>query len=129
MKIPENLKYSEEHEWVEVKGNRAVIGITDFAQNSLGDIVYVELPKTGMTIRKGQEVTTVESVKAASAIYTPVSGAIVEVNDNLDKTPELINQDPYNAFIFIVEMKDPAELDSLMDATAYAAYIEKDGHK
>lgn len=128
MKIPENLKYSEEHEWVSVKGANASVGITDYAQNSLGDIVYVELPKVGALVKKGQEVTTIESVKAASAIYSPVTGKIVEVNKSLDQKPELINQDPYGAFIFVVEMKDPSELNGLLDAAAYKTHTEKSGH-
>lgn len=125
MNFPKDLKYSEEHEWVRMEGKKAYIGITDYAQDSLGDVVYIELPKVGSEIKKGEEVTNIESVKAASAIYTPVSGTIVEVNSELDSAPELINQKPYDAYIFCVEVKDPKELDSLLDAQGYQDLLKE----
>ena len=114
--IPKDLKYVDTHEWIRIDGGKAEVGITDYAQESLGDIVYVEVPELDETFDKGEEVGTVESVKAASPIYSPVSGKIVAVNEDLDGTPELINQKPYQAFIFTVEMSDPSEADGLLDA-------------
>ena len=125
MNFPKELKYSEDHEWVRMEGNKAYIGITDYAQDSLGDLVYIELPKVGREIKKGEEVTNIESVKAASAIYSPVSGTIAEVNEELDGAPELINQKPYEAYIFSVNVKDLKELDTLLDAAGYQEFLNK----
>jgi len=125
MNFPKELKYSEDHEWVRLEGNKAYIGITDYAQDSLGDVVYIELPKVGREIKKGEEVTNIESVKAASAIYTPVSGTIAEVNEDLDGAPELINQKPYEAYIFSVDIKDLKELDTLLDSAGYQEFLNK----
>ena len=124
--IPENLKYLETHEWIRVEGNRAVVGITDFAQESLGDIVYVEVPEVGKEFSKGDEVATIESVKAASSIYAPFSGKIAEVNEELGGTPEAINQKPYEAFIFVVELTDPGEAETLLDASGYQQVIARE---
>ena len=124
MGIPENLKYNDTHEWVRIEGNKAYVGISDHAQKELGDIVFVELPETGTELKKGDEATNIESVKAAASIYAPLSGTIVEVNDELNDTPEKINSDPYEAFIFAIELSDKAELDSLLDAAAYAKLIQ-----
>ena len=126
MDTPEELKYTKAHEWVRLEGDVARVGITDFAQESLGDIVYVELPETDEQVEKEAEVGTVESVKAASPIYSPVSGTIVENNSDLEATPELINQKPYETFIFTVKMNDPTEVDSLMDAAAYKIIVEQE---
>ena len=126
MNIPKNLKYAKTHEWVRVENNIAYIGISDYAQESLGDIVYVELPNTDDEINKGDEVTTIESVKAASPIISPVSGVIVEINEDLEDTPEAINQDPYGNFIFAVDMSDPSELDDLMDSDTYEEFVENE---
>lgn len=126
MNTPENLKYAESHEWVRVDGDRAVVGITDHAQDSLGDIVYVELPENGATVAAGDEITTIESVKAAEPIFSPLSGTIVEVNEDLEDSPELINKDPYDAFIFVVEMSDPSEAETLMDASDYVDFVEEE---
>jgi glycine cleavage system H protein len=119
MKIVEGLKYSKDHEWVKVEGNLATIGITDFAQHSLGDIVYIELPEIGDTIGKDETFGVVESVKAASDVYLPVSGTVVKINDALVDEPELVNADAFENWMVCVEMDNLAELDELMDATAY----------
>lgn len=119
MKIIEGLKYSTDHEWVKVEGNLATIGITDFAQHSLGDIVYIELPEIGDTIGKDETFGVVESVKAASDVYLPVSGTIVKINEALVDEPELVNIDAFENWMVCVEMDNLAELDELMDAAAY----------
>jgi glycine cleavage system H protein len=122
--VPANLKYSKEHEWVRVEGNRAYIGITDFAQSELGDIVFVELPSVGDEITAGKTFGTVESVKTVSDLYAPVSGKIVEVNETLADSPEKVNESPYDdAWMIVVEMSDPAELDALLSAADYEQHI------
>lgn len=123
MTIPDDLKYSEDHEWVRVEGNIATIGITDFAQDALGDVVYVELPDVGATAASGEAISEVESTKSVSDIIAPVGGTVTEVNGALDDDPTPLNSDPYGAgWIFKVEMTDTAPLDSLMDAAAYGAF-------
>ena len=124
-KVLEGLYYSESHEYVRVEGDFGFIGITDFAQHALGNVVYVDLPEVDDEVEAGEEFGAVESVKAASDIISPVSGTIVEVNDALDDQPELLNQDAYENWIIKVELSDKAELDSLMDAAAYEAFCEK----
>ena len=126
MEFPKGLKYSKEHEWVLVEDeDGAVIGISDFAQNELGEVVYVEAPELGEKISKDDPFGAVESVKAVSDLYAPVSGAVTEVNDALPDTPELINEDPYGeGWIIKVAMSDPGDLDDLMTAEEYAAYCE-----
>ncbi|MEM6723165.1 MAG: glycine cleavage system protein GcvH [Bacteroidota bacterium] len=121
MKTPDNLKYSKEHEWVLVQeGNIATIGITDFAQGELGDIVYVEVETEGETLEKDAVFGTVEAVKTVSDLFMPVSGKILEFNERLEQTPETVNEDPYEAgWMIKVEMSDPSELEALMDAGAY----------
>ena len=119
-KILDELLYSDSHEWVKVDGNIAIIGVSDFAQAEMGDITYVDVPAEGDEVSKGEEFGALESVKASSELYSPVSGVITEVNADLDATPELINEDPYGAWIIKVEMSDKGELDSLLDAAAYA---------
>lgn len=120
MDIPDDLRYSAEHEWVRVDGTRAEVGITDFAQDNLGDIVYVQLPELGLALVRNETCSEVESTKSVSDIYAPVSGNVVEVNEALTTTPELVNTDPYGAgWMFRVELSDPADLDALMDAAAY----------
>jgi glycine cleavage system H protein len=117
--------YGEEHEWVRVEGEEGVIGISDYAQDQLSDIVYVELPEVGDSFDKGDVLAVVESVKAASDVYMPVTGEILEINDVLEDSPELLNQDPYGeAWLVRVTIADPAELDDLLDAKAYKAYVE-----
>lgn len=123
---PENLRYSKEDEWVELAGDVVTIGITDYAQDSLSDIVYLELPAVGATFAAGDIFGVVESVKAASDLFSPVSGEVVEVNDGLADTPEAVNEDPYGAAWMIkVKLSDAGEIDGLMDAAAYAAYCEE----
>ena len=125
MQYPDDLRYSEEHEWVRVDGTRARIGITDFAQDALGDVVFVQLPDAGLAVIRSAGCAEVESTKSVSEIYAPLSGTVVEVNAALEDTPELVNQDPYGeGWIFVVEMSDPAELESLMDAAGYRGLVE-----
>jgi len=126
MKVEKELKYTTSHEWVRREGKTAYIGITDHAQESLGDIVYVELPELDTELKRGEEATTIESVKAASAIYTPLSGHIVEVNEELEAKPELVNEKPYEAFIFAVEITDDSELDDLLGADAYEKLVTEE---
>lgn len=124
-KVIEGLYYSESHEYVRVEGKFGFIGITDYAQNALGNVVYVDLPDVDDEVTAGEEFGAVESVKAASDTMSPVSGTIVEVNEALDDQPELVNQDAFANWIIKVEMSDKSELDNLMDAKAYAAFCEK----
>ena len=128
MNIPENLKYSKEHEWVSVEGNIATIGITDFAQSELGDLVYVEVETVGETIEIEEIFGTVEAVKTTSDLFMPVSGKVIEFNTEIDENegdnPSVINEDPYEAgWIIKIELSDASELDALMDAAAYAELI------
>lgn len=125
MSLPEGYQFTKEHEWIQVDDHIATIGITDFAQASLGDITFVQLPKEGETIRKDDPFGVVESVKAVSDLYAPVSGRVVEVNEPLLKAPELVNEDPYNdGWMVKVEMKDLSEVGELMSAADYQEYIE-----
>lgn len=124
MNFPIELKYTDAHEWIKIEGNTAYIGITDHAQNELGDIVFVELPETGTELKAGEEATNIESVKAAAPVYSPLSGKITKVNKELDEAPEKINSAPYQTFIFALEYSDSAELEKLMDAQAYQDLIK-----
>ena len=124
-KVLEGLYYSESHEFVKVEGEFGYIGITDYAQNALGNVVYVDMPEVDDEVEAGEEFGAVESVKAASDLISPVSGTVVEVNEALEDEPELINQDAFENWIIKVELSDKAELDNLMDASAYQAFIEK----
>lgn len=127
MDFPEELKYTEEHEWVLVEEDIVTIGITDFAQEQLGDVVFVELPEEGDEVEAGKSFGVVESVKAVSDIYAPVSGEVVEVNDELPDEPETINSSPYDdGWLIKIKLTDPSELDDLMDADAYQEFIEQD---
>jgi glycine cleavage system H protein len=126
MEIAKDRKYAKTHEWVRVEGDVARIGISDYAQEELGDIVFVEPPAVGDSYEKGEEAATVESVKAASAIYTPVAGTVKEINEELEGTPELINQKPYEAFIFAIQFSDASGLDGLLDAEAYQKHVEEE---
>ena len=119
-KVLEGLKYSESHEWVKVEGNVAVIGVSDFAQKEMGDITYVDLPEVGDEVVAGEEFGALESVKAASDLFAPVSGEVIEVNEELADTPEKVNEDAYASWIIKVEMSDESELDALLNAAAYA---------
>lgn len=118
-KVLEGLKYAESHEWVKVEGDIAVIGISDFAQHSMGDLSYVDMPSVGDDVAVGEEFGAVESVKAASDLISPVSGTVIEVNEALEDEPELLNEDPYANWIIKVQMSEPGEVDSLLDAAAY----------
>jgi glycine cleavage system H protein len=124
-KTIEGLYYSESHEYVRVEGDFAYIGITDYAQNALGNVVYVDMPEVDDEVTAGEEFGAVESVKAASDIIAPVSGTVAEVNEALDDQPELLNQEPWENWIIKVEMSDKSELDSLMDAKAYEEFCQK----
>ena len=125
--IPDNLRFHKEHEWVRVEGKQAVIGISDHAQEALGDIVFFQLPQIGAKVQAGQEIGEVESTKATSSIYTPISGTVSKVNGALNEKPELANKDPYGeGWVAVIEMANPAEVNGLMDAKAYAAYLDKE---
>lgn len=124
MTYPENLKYTKEHEWVLVEGDQGTIGITDHAQNELGDIVFVDLPKVGTTIARGKTFGSVESVKAVSDIYAPVSGEVVAINETLGTAPETLNADPHGtAWLIKVKLAQPAEINELLVAADYQKYI------
>lgn len=122
-KVLEGLKYSESHEWVKVEGNVAVIGVSDYAQKEMGDITYVDMPDVDDEVAAGEEFGALESVKASSDLFSPVSGTVVEVNEELEDAPEKVNEDAFANWIIKVEMSDAAELDALMDAAAYKAFI------
>ena len=124
-KVIEGLYYSESHEFVRVEGEFGFVGITDYAQNALGNVVYVDMPDVDDEVEAGEEFGDVESVKAASDLISPVSGTVVEVNEALDDQPELINQDAFENWIIKVQLSDPSEVENLMDAKAYAAFCEK----
>ncbi len=119
-----NLKYADTHEWVRQEESTVVVGISDAAQDMMSDIVFVELPEIGAAVAAGEAVAVVESVKAAEDIIAPVSGSVVEVNEDLMDTPELVNSDPYGAWFLKIEANDAASLDKLMDADAYSAFVE-----
>jgi glycine cleavage system H protein len=126
MEIPKELRYSEEHEWAAVDENIATIGITDYAQEQLGDVVYIELPETGTEVTKGDKFGVVESVKAVSDIYSPVTGTVVTVNTGLPNTPETVNEEPYgDGWMIRVEMSDLEELNDLMTAAEYEKFIKE----
>jgi glycine cleavage system H protein len=128
MAYPANYLYTNQHEWVDAQGDVATIGITDYAQHELGDVVFVELPKPGTKVTAGKSFGTVESVKAVSDIYAPVSGEVIEANAELHNTPEKINTDPHSAaWLIKVRLANPAEVKSLMNATAYEAFIADKG--
>ncbi|WP_405102764.1 glycine cleavage system protein GcvH [Oceanobacillus sp. FSL H7-0719] len=128
MSLPNDLMYTKEHEWIKKEeGNKVRIGITDFAQDELGDIVFVELPEVDETIDADDSFGSVESVKTVSELYAPVSGTVVEVNEELEDSPELVNESPYeNAWMIVVELNDESELDELLTAEQYQAVIEED---
>jgi len=126
---PADLKYSKEHEWIKVEGKQGRVGITHHAQEALGDVVFVELPKVGRVVRQMETFGVVESVKAVSDLYAPVGGAVAQANAALEAKPELINQDCYGAgWMIVVDIANPKELEALMDAKAYEAFLAKEGH-
>lgn len=129
MAYPANYRYTREHEWIDVSGKTGTIGITDHAQDSLGDIVFVELPKLGDKVEKGKVFGSVESVKAVSDLYAPASGTVTAVNDELTNAPEKINADAHAAWIMKIELSDPSEIDSLLSAADYESYAKEEaGH-
>ena len=124
-KILDDLRYADSHEWVKLEGDIATVGITDYAQHALGNIVYVDMPEVGDEVTKGEEFGAVESVKAASDLISPISGEVVEVNEALEDEPELVNADAFGNWIMKVRVSDPAEIDDLLDAKGYAAICEE----
>jgi len=129
MAYPEKYKYTREHEWVEAAGNIGTVGITDYAQNSLGDIVFVDAPKVGTKVEKGAVFGSVESVKAVSDLYSPVTGTVTEVNEELHASPEKINSDAHASWIIKVELSDPSEIGSLLSAADYEKFIAEETGK
>lgn len=127
MSLPKDLRYTEEHEWVKVEGNKVRVGITDFAQSELGDIVFVELPEVGTELSANDPFGSVESVKTVSELYAPVSGKVVEVNEELEDSPELMNESPFDqAWMIVLEVEDLSEVDNLLTAEQYEAMIKED---
>ncbi len=125
MHIPENLKYTSDHEWVMIESDRAKVGITDYAQDALGDVVFVDIPEVGKRVTVGETVTEVESTKSVSDIYAPLEGEIIEINQELDDSPELLNGDPYGeGWIFILELNDAASIDNLLSAKEYRELVD-----
>ena len=125
MHIPENLKYTSDHEWVMIESDRAKVGITDYAQDALGDVVFVDIPEVGKRVTVGETVTEVESTKSVSDIYAPLEGEIIEINQDLDDSPELLNEDPYGeGWIFILELNDAASIDNLLSAKEYRELVD-----
>ncbi len=124
---PDNIKYHREHTWVMVSGNKGTIGITDYAQDALGDIVYIDLPEVDNTIEANTEISEIESTKATSSVISPISGRIIEVNEELSESPEIINEDTYGkGWIAVIEIENSSEIDDLMDASDYEKYIEEE---
>lgn len=124
MNIPDNLKYTKDHEWIKVNGDKAIIGITDYAQNELGDIVFIEVETEGETLDREETFGTIEAVKTVSDMFMPVSGEVLEFNKKLEQSPEIVNNDPYgDGWIVKVKISDTSELDDLLDATAYKELI------
>lgn len=126
MKTYEGLKFTKEHEWAREEGGKVYAGISDYAQNALGDIVYVELPEVGQKVNAGDQISVVESVKTASDVYSPVSGTVIEVNEALEDAPELLNEEPYENFIAVIEPEDLSELDGLMDEEQYREFCSEE---
>ena len=124
MSYPETLKYTKDHEWIELTGDRGRVGITDFAQQQLGDVVYLELPDVGTTLKAGQSFGNIESVKAVSELFAPVSGEVVEVNANLKDKPEAVNSDPHANWMIVLKLSDPGETAGLLDAAQYGALLK-----
>lgn len=128
MNVPDDLRYTADHEWVRVEGGRARIGITDYAQDALGDIVFVQLPEPGAEVEAGSSFTEVESTKSVSDIYAPVAGRVVEVNQDLSEVPQRLNEDPYGeGWICLIEPRVPGDLDQLLDADGYRRFVDGDG--
>jgi len=127
MKFPDDLKYTREHEWARVKGKKAVVGITEYAQKELGDVVYVELPEVGDEVVQDEQFGVIESVKTVSDLFSPISGEVVEVNENLEDRPELVNEDPYgDGWMIKVAISEPDEVENLLTAETYEEYVEEE---
>ena len=124
MTLPPNFKYTKDHEWIVVNGDRGRVGITDYAQQQLGDVVYLELPAAGTKLTQGQSFGTIESVKAVSELYSPVSGEVIETNDALKSKPEQVNADPHGSWLIVLKLTNPAELGALLDAPQYDALVK-----
>jgi glycine cleavage system H protein len=124
MTYPATFKYTKDHEWVDVSGDRGKVGITDYAQQQLGDVVYVELPEVGAKLKQGQSFGTIESVKAVSELYSPVSGEVVDVNSSLKDKPETVNANPHASWMIAIRLTDPGEVGSLLDASQYAELVK-----
>ena len=124
MTLPPNFKYTKDHEWIDVNGDRGRVGITDYAQQQLGDVVYLELPAAGTKLTQGQSFGTIESVKAVSELYSPVSGEVLETNDALKSKPEQVNADPHGSWLIVLKLTNPAELGALLDAPQYDALVK-----
>ena len=124
MAYPAGFKYTKDHEWIELEGDRGTVGITDYAQQQLGDVVYVDLPEVGATLKQGQSFGTIESVKAVSELYSPVAGEVAEVNTALKDKPEMINKDPHATWMVVLKLANPGEVGALLDATQYQALIK-----
>jgi glycine cleavage system H protein len=124
MAYPTNLKYTKDHEWIEISGDRGKVGITDYAQKQLGDVVFVELPAVGTKLTQGQSFGTIESVKAVSELYSPVSGEVVEVNDALKAKPEQVNADPHGSWLIVVKLANASEAGGLLDASQYGDLVK-----
>ena len=124
MTYPANLKYTKDHEWIDLSGDQGKVGITDYAQQQLGDVVYVELPDAGAKLKQGQSFGTIESVKAVSELYSPVTGEIVEVNAALKDKPEMINKDPHASWMVVIKVTNPGEVGALLDATQYQDLVK-----
>jgi len=125
MAYPTNYKYTKEHEWIEIDNHRGRVGITDYAQQQLGDVVYMELPEVGKQLKAGQSFGTIESVKAVSELYAPVSGEVVEVNTALRQTPEAVNKEPHTSWMIVMRVSEPSEVTGLLDAAQYEALLSK----
>jgi glycine cleavage system H protein len=124
MAYPDGFKYTKDHEWIELAGDRGKVGITDYAQQQLGDVVYVELPDAGARLKQGQSFGTIESVKAVSELYSPVTGEVVEVNSALKDKPELVNKDPHASWMVVIKLTNPGEADALLDAAQYQQLLK-----
>ncbi len=125
MQIPDDLRYSPDHEWVRIEDGNARVGITDYAQDALGDVVFVDLPEIGAAVKAGQSISEVESTKSVSDIYAPIAGTVAEVNTDLAEAPERLNEDPYGeGWIFVLAVEDPGQLNGLLDAAAYRSLVE-----
>lgn len=128
MAYPAKYRYTKEHEWIETDGKTGTVGITDYAQNSLGDIVFVELPKIGATVEAGKVFGSVESVKAVSDLYSPVTGTVTAINETLTQAPEKINTEPHSAWIIKVELKNPSDVEKLLSSTDYDTFVAEETH-